>query len=53
MEHQEDREKSVENVIGRKHFHDLRSLNGGAVEDPGGIHTQSRDNPGHGKTGEK
>ena len=51
MEHQKDGQEAVENVISGKHFDDLRSLNGCAVQDPRGVDAQTGYNPGQSKAG--
>ena len=38
--HQEYGQQPVEEVVGREHLDDLRRLDGGAVQDPRGVHAQ-------------
>ena len=38
MEHQENGQETVENVVSREHFHDLGSFDSCAVQYPSGVH---------------
>ena len=53
MKHQKYSQKTIKNVISRKHFHNLRGLNCCAVKNPSWIDTQSGYNPGQCKTGKQ
>jgi len=46
VEDQQDGEKTIEDVVGREHFNDLGSLNGGAVQYPRRKDPQPGDDPG-------
>ena len=53
MKHQKDGQKTIEDVISREHFHNLWSLNCRTIKNPGGINTQTGDDPSQSKTGKK
>lgn len=49
MQHQQDGEENVEDVVCRKHLDDLRGLDGGAVEDVGRVDAEPSEDPCEGK----